>query len=107
MPMTITLVFADTVFLNPELTAIIRLEWISPTAGYIEMKTMTCNQLGGSCQQKLSAESWHDMVAAMTKHVMEKHPEVAESMKAMHERDPQEWGQKMKPKWDTAPEVMV
>ncbi|MEO6300911.1 MAG: DUF1059 domain-containing protein [Paracoccaceae bacterium] len=69
------------------------------------MKTMTCGELGGSCNQQLTAESWDDMVAAMTKHVMEKHPAVAESMKAMHERDPKEWGRKMKPKWDAAPKV--
>jgi len=38
------------------------------------MKTMTCRDLGGSCDQKLSAHTWHDMVQAMTKHVLEKHP---------------------------------
>ena len=37
------------------------------------MKTMTCNQLGGNCDQKLSAETWDEMVKAMTRHVMEKH----------------------------------
>jgi len=35
------------------------------------MKTMTCNQLGGTCDQKLSAETWDEMVKAMTRHVME------------------------------------
>src|SRR5215469_507421 len=33
------------------------------------MKTMTCKELGGACDQKLSAESWEEMVGLMVKHV--------------------------------------
>ena len=69
------------------------------------MKTMTCKQLGGACDEELSAETWDDMVKTMTKHVMGKHPDVAEKMKKMHEEDPQEWGREMKPKWEAAPET--
>jgi len=69
------------------------------------MKTMTCRELGGTCDQKLSAESWNDMVQKMTAHVLEKHPEVAEGMKKMHEEDPTKWGREMKPKWDAAPDA--
>ena len=69
------------------------------------MKIMTCRELGGTCDQQLSAESWDDMVQTMTAHVLEKHPDVAESMKKMHEEDPKKWGREMKPKWDAAPEV--
>ena len=29
------------------------------------MKTMTCRELGGACDQKLSAETWDDMVQTM------------------------------------------
>ena len=46
------------------------------------MKSMTCRQLGGKCDQQLSANSWDEMVKVMTKHVMEKHPDVAKSMAA-------------------------
>ena len=28
------------------------------------MKTMTCRELGGTCDQKLSASSWDEMVKA-------------------------------------------
>lgn len=69
------------------------------------MRTMTCRELGGTCDQRLSAETWDDMVKAMTAHVMDKHPNVAEDMKKMHEKDPKEWGREMKPKWDRAPET--
>ena len=67
------------------------------------MKTMTCKQLGGSCDAQISAETWDDMVKAMTKHVMEKHPDVAKKMEAMHNEDPEKWGKEMKPKWEATP----
>ena len=69
------------------------------------MKTMTCRELGGKCDQKLSAPSWDEMVQTMTKHVMDKHPDVAKDMEKMHEEDSKKWGREMKPKWDATPEV--
>jgi predicted small metal-binding protein len=33
------------------------------------MKTLTCKQLGGQCEQKLAADSWDEMVKTMTQHV--------------------------------------
>jgi predicted small metal-binding protein len=67
------------------------------------MKTMTCNELGGTCDQKLSAESWDEMVEMMTKHVVENHPDVAKEMEKMHNEEPEKWGAEMKPKWEAAP----
>lgn len=67
------------------------------------MKTMTCKELGGKCDQKLSAESWDEMVQTMTKHVMENHPDVAKEMEAMYNQDPKQWSREIKPKWDAAP----
>lgn len=64
------------------------------------MKTMTCKQLGGTCDQTLTAPTWDDMVKKMTRHVMENHPDVAKQMKEMHDKDPKRWGREMKPKWD-------
>jgi len=69
----------------------------------MRMKTMTCKQLGGPCDEKLSADSWDEMVQAMVKHVSANHPETAEAMKKMHDADPKKWGQETKPKWDAAP----
>jgi hypothetical protein len=68
------------------------------------MKTMTCKDLGGTCDEKLSAASWDDMVQVMTKHVMAKHPDVAKKMEKMHNDDPTQWSRETKPKWDAAPE---
>ena len=67
------------------------------------MKTMTCRELGGSCDEKLSASSWDEMVQVMTKHVMDNHPDVAKEMEKMHNEDPQQCGREMKPKWEAAP----
>jgi predicted small metal-binding protein len=69
------------------------------------MKTMTCRELGGTCDQKLSANTWDEMVKAMTSHVLQKHPDVAKQMEKMHSEDPKKWGRETKPKWDAAPEA--
>ena len=74
------------------------------TTRQVTVKTMTCKQLGGKCDQKLSAGSWDEMVKVMTQHVMERHPDVAKEMAAMHDKDPTRWGREMKPKWDATPE---
>lgn len=69
------------------------------------MKTMTCRELGGICDHRLSADSWEDMVKAMTKHVMAQHPDVAKEMERMHNEDPKRWSREMRPKWDAAPTI--
>jgi predicted small metal-binding protein len=69
------------------------------------MKTMTCRELGGVCDQKLSAETWDEMVKTMTRHVMENHPDTARAMEKMHNDDPKKWGREMKLKWDAASEI--
>ena len=67
------------------------------------MKTLTCKELGGVCDEKLSANSWDGMVQVMTKHVIAKHPDLAKQMEEMHKADPKQWGRETKPKWDAAP----
>ncbi len=69
------------------------------------MKAMTCRELGGTCDKRLVAASWEEMVNTMTKHVMDQHPDVAKRMEKMHNEDPKKWGREMKPKWEAAPEI--
>jgi hypothetical protein len=69
------------------------------------MKQMACRELGGTCDEKISANSWDEMVMTMTKHVMDKHPDVAKQMEQMHNQDPKKWGREMKPKWEAAREI--
>lgn len=68
------------------------------------MKTMTCNELGGPCNQKLSAGSWNEIVTVMTDHVIANHPETEKEMEKMHKEDPEKWGREHKLKWETTPE---
>ena len=68
------------------------------------MKSMTCKELGGPCNQELRAGTWDDMVKAMTRHVLEQHPETAKATERMHNDDPKRWGREMKPKWDATPD---
>jgi predicted small metal-binding protein len=64
------------------------------------MKTMTCKDLGGACDQKLSADSWDEMVGLIARHVTANHPDVAKRMERMHNEDPKKWGRETKPKWE-------
>jgi predicted small metal-binding protein len=66
------------------------------------MKTMTCKELGGPCDQPISARSWDDMVRLMAMHIAENHPVTAKRMEKMHNEDPTKWVREMKPKWDAA-----
>jgi hypothetical protein len=69
------------------------------------MKSMTCRELGGPCDQRLTAASWEEMVKTMTAHVMEKHPATAKAMERLHREDPKKWRRDMKPKWDAKPQA--
>ena len=64
------------------------------------MKTMTCKELGGPCDQSLSADTWEEMVRKMTRHVIREHPNTAKAMEEMHNQDPRRWAREMKPKWE-------
>ena len=68
------------------------------------MKSLTCRELGGSCDREISGKNWDDLVKTMSNHVMRNHPDVAKKMEQMHNEDPKRWGREMKPKWDAAPE---
>jgi hypothetical protein len=45
------------------------------------------------------------MVGAMTKHVMEHHPDTTREMQRMHQQDPDQWRRQMKPKWEASPDI--
>jgi hypothetical protein len=67
------------------------------------MKTLACKEPGGKCDQKLLAGAWDELVQVMTKHALEKYPDVPKEMERMHKGDPKKWRREMKPKWDAAP----
>jgi hypothetical protein len=69
------------------------------------MRVMTCRELGGPCDKRLTASTWDEMVKTMTTHVMERHPATAKEMQKMHSEDPRRWGREMKPKWEAKADV--
>ncbi len=76
------------------------------------MKTMTCRQLGGACDEEFHAETFEEMAELSKKHgvemaekVDEEHIRVMEKMKELMS-DPQamkEWIEQRKNKFDALP----
>lgn len=62
---------------------------------------MTCRELGGWCDVRLSAETWLGMAALMMNHIRDKHPAVAAIMEAAGDNG--EWSREVKKEWDAMP----
>ena len=77
------------------------------------MKTMTCRQLGGACDEAFRAESFEEMGELSKKHAMEMfsqgdeaHLQAAEEMKALMQNptDMQAWFEARKKEFDQLPD---
>jgi predicted small metal-binding protein len=70
------------------------------------MKAMTCAQMGGMCDEKMSASTPDEMMGKGMQHLEAAHPEMAASVKAMAETDPLmvEWNEKFAKTWEETPE---
>ena len=77
------------------------------------MKTMTCNQLGGACDQKFSAETFEEIAEMSKKHGMEmfqkNDPAHLEAMNKMQElmQSPsamQEWFEGKRKEFEALPD---
>jgi predicted small metal-binding protein len=71
------------------------------------MKTLTCSQMGGPCDEKLTAETTDEMMSKGMAHLESAHPEMAAQVKAMPKDDPimVSWSQKFQEEWANAPET--
>jgi len=69
------------------------------------MKTMTCRQMGGTCDAKLEASTSAEMAKKMTAHVMAEHPDVAAKMKNMSSEEHEKWESEFHRNWNRAPEA--
>ncbi|MGH7175156.1 MAG: DUF1059 domain-containing protein, partial [Minisyncoccia bacterium] len=60
------------------------------------MKTLTCAQMGGPCEEKISGNSKDEMMSNGMKHMEMAHPQMAADIKATPKDDPKmvEWGKK-------------
>jgi predicted small metal-binding protein len=60
------------------------------------MKTMTCAQMGGTCETKITGSTPDEMMMNGMKHLESAHPEMATQVKATPKDDPSmvEWNKK-------------
>jgi hypothetical protein len=80
---------------------------------WLVMKTMTCKQLAGACDEKFHAETFEEMAEMSKKHAMEmvetgdkEHKEKMEEMKTLM-KDPdavKAWFEKVQKEFDALPE---
>ena len=71
------------------------------------MKTLTCAQMGGPCDAKITGATTDEMLANAMKHLETAHPDRAVQVKATPENDPMmvAWMAKFKKDFDAAPEM--
>ena len=71
------------------------------------MKTLTCKQMGGPCDEKITAGSYKEMMDKGWEHVAKAHPEMAKDIQAMPKDDPKmvEWEKGFKAEYEAAPEM--
>jgi predicted small metal-binding protein len=71
------------------------------------MKTMTCAQMGGECDAKITGSTPDEMMTNAMKHLEEAHPKMAADVKAMSPTDPTmvAWNEKFQKDFAAAPEM--
>ena len=70
------------------------------------MKTITCRQMGGMCDEPISGNTPEEIMSVGMAHVEKAHPDMAASIKAMPKDDPKmvEWGVQFQKTWDETPD---
>lgn len=66
------------------------------------MRTMTCKQMGGVCDYKMTANTSKEMMDAGMEHIEESHPELAKKMKNMSAEENRKWNENFMKSWDAA-----
>ncbi len=68
---------------------------------------MTCAQMGGPCDEAMTAETSDEMMGQGMAHLESAHPEMAAQVKAMSHDDPMmvSWAKKFAEDWESAPEA--
>ena len=68
------------------------------------MKTMTCAQMGGPCEAKITGDTPEEMMANGMKHLEQSHPDMAATVKATPKDDPMMigWNEKFMKDWEAA-----
>ena len=71
------------------------------------MKTMTCAQMGGECDAKITGNTPDEMMMNGMKHLEEVHPKMAADVKAASPTDPMmiQWNENFKKDFEAGPEM--
>ena len=67
------------------------------------MKTMTCRQMGGPCDDKISANSPDEMMKKGMEHAEKNHPDLAKKMKEMSPEERKDWNHSFMKAWGMTP----
>ncbi len=69
------------------------------------MKTMTCAQMGGMCDEKISGNTPDEIMANGMKHLEVTRPDMAKDIKSMPSEHPVmvEWKDKFMKEWEATP----
>ena len=68
------------------------------------MKTMTCAQMGGTCDASMTAATEAEMVQMGMAHITAAHPDMAEKVAAMTQEEKDAWAADFHAKWEAFPE---
>lgn len=70
------------------------------------MKTITCRQLGGMCDEPISANSKDELMTKGMAHLEKAHPKMAADVKKMPKDDPQmvKWQKDFDKTWNQTPD---
>ncbi len=70
------------------------------------MKTMTCAQMGGPCDTKITGSTIDEMMMNGMKHMELAHPDMAAKIKATPKDDPMmiSWNEKFMKDWASTPD---
>lgn len=69
------------------------------------MKIITCEQLGGPCDYKMSANTPEELIKGGMRHLEETHPEMAEKMENMSYEETKNWNHFFMKLWRMAPNI--
>ena len=71
------------------------------------MKTMTCAQMGGPCEAKITGNTPEEMMQNGMTHLESAHPDMAADVKASPKDSPMmtAWNEKFMKDWADAPDV--
>lgn len=71
------------------------------------MKTVTCKQIGGMCDEEVSGNTPEELIGAGMAHLKVAHPEMAADIEKMPKDDPMmvKWSEDFMKTWEATPDA--